>query len=59
MRVLRYETDEGTLYDFHTMKLILGVNNGRAGEIDHLRPDQSDQLGRFKLTTPSRVKLTT
>ncbi len=29
MRVLRYETDKGILYDFHTMKLILGVNKSK------------------------------
>jgi hypothetical protein len=28
-------------------------------DIDHTRPLQSDHLGRFKLTTPGRLKLTT
>jgi hypothetical protein len=38
---------------------LIRCQSGRAGEIDHVRPDQSDQLGRFKLTTPGRTKLTT
>jgi hypothetical protein len=32
---------------------------GKAAEVDHSRPLQSDQLGRFKLTTPGRFKSTT
>ena len=29
MRVIRYKTGEETLYDFHTLKQILGVNKSK------------------------------
>ena len=41
--------------------MIAGIRGmaGSAGQTDHLRPEQADHLGRFKLTTQGRAKLTT
>jgi len=58
---LAYDLQNHTYRTSRINSVILQISQlaGRAGEIDHLRPDQSDQPGRFKLTTRGRSKLTT
>ena len=39
-------------------RITVDGKSGRAGDIDHLKPNQRDEAGRFKLTTSGRTKLT-